>query len=343
MGVGILTTELRKAYPLELFNARKRLSHAINSLSINRADRQENQKRSQILALDGVSLKIEPGQVFGLLGPNGAGKSTLAGILTTRVRATSGGAWIDKFDISKDQVSIKKLIGVVQQQPNLDLALTAREILTFHGAYFSMSSTSSEHRAAELLDEFELSHRADESARGFSGGMKQRLSIARALMHDPQVLFLDEPSTGLDPQTRLRVWEIIRQYNQNGKTVLLSTHNMHEAEELCDCIAIIDHGRVIVTGTPAQLKASITEGHILKVRFSTVSTILTKRLARLYGVTQIRTNAATVDIYCDSDKTLVSDVTAAAAECSVDVRDVQVSEPTLESLFLHYTGRSLRQ
>jgi ABC-2 type transport system ATP-binding protein len=343
MGVGILTTELRKAYPVKALAGSGRVSKIVRYLDIVKKQHVPQKRNSKILALDGVSLRIEPGQVFGLLGPNGAGKSTFAGILTTRIRATSGRAWIDNLDVAKDQVAIKKAIGVVQQHPNLDLALTAREILMFHGAYFCMKPADYKSRSAELLEEFELTDRADHSVRGFSGGMKQRLSIARALMHDPQVLFLDEPSTGLDPQTRLRVWEIIRRYNRNGKTVLLSTHNMHEAEQLCDEIAIIDHGRVIVSGTPKQLKAAMADGHVFKVRFSAVPTDLTARLKRISGVTQVCDNLLDVDIHCQRSEDHLSKIIAASAECAVDVLEVQVSEPTLESLFLHYTGRSLRQ
>src|SRR6266853_5739368 len=158
--------------------------------------------KPEIIALDDVSLAVEPGEIFGLLGPNGAGKSTTIGILTTRVRPTSGEARIGDYDVWRQQVEAKWLIGVVQQRPNLDFALTAREILLFHGAYYGIGSAERARRAATLLERFQLTERANELVRGFSGGMMQRLSIARAMMHDPQVLFLDEPSAGLDPQTR---------------------------------------------------------------------------------------------------------------------------------------------
>src|SRR5208283_669700 len=179
----------------------------------------KKQPKAEIVALDGISLEIAPGEIFGLLGPNGAGKSTTVGVLTTRVRPTGGRAWIGDYDVWAEQVAVKRLIGVVQQSPNLDFSLTAREILLFHGAYFGIDSRE---RAEKLLDRFKLTDRADQMVRGFSGGMMQRLSIARAMMHDPQVLFLDEPSAGLDPQTRLLLWEIIREYNQSGKTILLT-------------------------------------------------------------------------------------------------------------------------
>src|SRR5579871_1606878 len=188
----------------------------------------KTKKTFEIVALDGISLTIRPGEIFGLLGPNGAGKSTTIGILTTRVRPTSGEARIGDFDVWRQQVETKRLIGVVQQRPNLDFSLTAREILLFHGAYYGLDAQERAKRAQMLLERFKLTDRAEQTVRGFSGGMMQRLSIARAMMHDPQVLFLDEPSAGLDPQTKLLLWEIIREYNQTGKTILITTHNMDE-------------------------------------------------------------------------------------------------------------------
>ena len=214
------------------------------------------QPKPQIIALDGVSLEIQPGEIFGLLGPNGAGKSTTVGVLTTRVRPTSGRAWIGRHDVWKEQVVVKHLIGVVPQRPNHDFSLTAREILIFHAAYFGMGYKERNERADSLLEKFKLTDRAHQMVRGFSGGMMQRLSIARAMMHDPQVLFLDEPSAGLDPQTRILLWEIIRDYNREGKTILLTTHYMEEADALCNRLAIVDHGKIIALDSPQQLKAS---------------------------------------------------------------------------------------
>src|SRR5579863_4900110 len=226
MAVGIRTLDLRKVF------------HSAPPIAaggfVMRADaKNSRQPRPQITALDGLSLDVNPGEIFGLLGPNGAGKSTTVGVLTTRVRATSGQAWIGDYEVWKEQVKVKHLIGVVPQRANLDFSLTAREILIFHGAYFGIGSKERIERADSLLEKFKLTDRANQMVRGFSGGMMQRLSIARAMMHDPQVLFLDEPSAGLDPQTRILLWEIIREYHQAGRTVLLTTHNMEEADALC--------------------------------------------------------------------------------------------------------------
>src|SRR5260370_1362000 len=306
----------------------------------------KKQPKAEIVALDGPSLEISAGEIFGLLGPNGADKSTTVGILTTRVRPTNGQAWIGKYDVWAQQVAVKQLIGVVAQRPNLDFSLTAREILLFHGAYFGIDSQKRAERADALLDRFKLRDRADQMVRGFSGGMMQRLSIARAMMHDPQVLFLDEPSAGLDPQTRLLLWEIIREYNQRGKTILLTTHNMEEADALCQRLAIIDHGRNIALGSPTELKASVPGGFLLRLRFGQHAPELLQRLQTLAGVREVRTNkdsANGADVYADRGGSLVSEIANLASGASVELCDVHISEPSLENLFLHHTGRSLRE
>ncbi len=304
------------------------------------------QPKPQVVALDGISLNVIPGEIFCLLGPNGAGKSTTAGILTTRVRPTSGQAWIGDLDVWKNQVAVKRLIGVVAQRPNLDFSLTAREILLFHGAYFGIDSHERGKRAAVLLERFKLTDRADQMVRGFSGGMMQRLSIARAMMHDPQVLFLDEPSSGLDPQTRLLLWEIVREYNQTGKTILLTTHNMEEADALCQRLAIIDHGRVIALGTPHELKASVPGGYLLRLRFGhSLRRMLLQRLQALVRrhAKCAPTEGNGADVYADRGGSLVPEVANAALAAGVELCDVHISEPSLENLFLHHTGRSLRE
>lgn len=308
------------------------------------AGKRNKDAKPQITALDGIDLDVAPGQIFGLLGPNGAGKSTTVGILTTRVRPTSGTAWIGEHDVWRDQTAAKRQIGVVAQRPNLDFSLTAREILLFHGAYFGINSHERSERAKVLLDRFKLTDRADQLVRGFSGGMMQRMSIARAMMHDPQVLFLDEPSVGLDPQTRLLLWEIIREYNEKGRTILLTTHNMEEADTLCQQLAIIDHGRIIAQGTPRELKSAIPGGYLLRLRFEQHSAALLERLATLSGVTEVRASGDTgADLYASRGGSLIPEIVNAAAALGVELSDVHISEPSLENLFLHHTGRSLRE
>ncbi|HEY1263683.1 MAG TPA: ATP-binding cassette domain-containing protein [Terriglobales bacterium] len=336
MAVGLRTQELRKVFS----SAPPSAAGGFIARSEAKGSRQS---KPQITALDGLSLAVQPGEIFGLLGPNGAGKSTTVGVLTTRVRPTSGQAWIGEYDVSTQQAEVKRLIGVVPQRPNPDFSLTAREILTFHGAYFGLSSKLRNQRADALLDKFKLTDRAGQMVRGFSGGMLQRLSIARAMMHDPQILFLDEPSAGLDPQTRILLWEIVREYNQAGKTVLLTTHNMEEADALCRRLVIIDHGRLIALGTPQELKATIPGGYLLRLRFGNQPPGLISRLQSLAGVREVRTtDGVGADVYADRGGSLVPEIAAAAVASGAELHDVHISEPSLETLFLHHTGRSLR-
>jgi len=337
MAVGIRTQDLRKVY-----SSAPPLGSAGGFIA--RADAKDSkQPKAQIAALDGLSLEIHAGEIFGLLGPNGAGKSTTIGVLTTRVRATSGNAWVGDHEVWREQAKVKRLIGVVPQRPNLDFSLTAREILIFHAAYFGIASKERTERADSLLEKFKLTDRAGQMVRGFSGGMMQRLSIARAMMHDPQVLFLDEPSAGLDPQTRILLWEIIREYNQLGKTVLLTTHNMEEADALCQRLAIVDHGRIIALGTPNQLKRSIPGGYVLRLHFGKPTPDLMQRLQSLAGVREVRaSDTVGADVYADRGGSLIPEIAALAVAAGAELSDVHISEPSLENLFLHHTGRSLR-
>jgi ABC-2 type transport system ATP-binding protein len=336
MAVGVRTEDLRKVYS-------SAPPMAAAGIGMRPPDKGPKQPKPQIKALDGLSLQIEPGEIFGLLGPNGAGKSTTIGILTTRVRATSGHAWIGDHEVWQEQAIVKRLIGVVPQRPNHDFSLTAREILIFHAAYFGIPPKEGARRANELLEKFKLTDRADQMVRGFSGGLAQRLSIARAMMHDPDVLFLDEPSAGLDPQTRILLWEIIREYNQLGKTVLLTTHNMEEADALCQRLAIVDHGKMIALGTPGELKRSIPGGFLLRLHFAKQTPALIQRLQSLAGVREVRPlNSTGADVYADRGGSLIPEVASVAVALGAELSDVHISEPSLENLFLHHTGRSLR-
>lgn len=336
MAVGVRTLDLRKIYS-------SAPPMAAGGFVARGSAKGSKQPKPQITALDGLSLEIQPGEIFGLLGPNGAGKSTTVGVLTTRVRPTSGQAWIGQYDVWKEQAEVKHLIGVVPQRPNHDFSLTAREILIFHAAYFGMGHKERNERADSLLEKFKLTDRANQMVRGFSGGMMQRLSIARAMMHDPQVLFLDEPSAGLDPQTRILLWDIIRDYNREGKTILLTTHYMEEADALCHRLAIVDHGKIIALDTPQQLKASIPGGYLLRLRFGNQTSELLKRLQSLAGVREVRSNDGTgTDVYADRGGSLIPEIAAVAVSAGGELSDVHISEPSLENLFLHHTGRSLR-
>ncbi len=349
MAIGIRLENVRKVYDSAPPMAAGIAGFSFTPARSQRAgsglkDRRKGTKdKHQTVALDGISLEIRAGEIFGLLGPNGAGKSTTIGVLTTRVRPTSGRGLIGEFDVWKQQVQAKRLIGVVQQRHNLDFQLSVREILEFHGAYFGQCRAERSRRAFQLLDLFKLSDRADHMVNSLSGGMMQRLSIARAMMHDPEVLFLDEPSAGLDPQTRLMLWEIIRDYSRLGKTLVLTTHYMDEADALCDRIAIIDHGRIIALGTPKELKTSIPGGYLLRLRFDRLTPELVRSLGTLTGVSQVKSSDHTAaDLYTDCGGSLISAIVAAAASEGACLHDVHIAEPSLETLFLHHTGRSLR-
>src|SRR2546430_2514164 len=223
-------------------------------------------KGIEVKALDGVSFEVSEGEFFGLLGPNGAGKTTTIGILTTRVLPTSGVAQIEGIDVARDPVAVKRRIGVVPQVNNLDRSLTAKEILLFHAEYFGVQKHEREQNAQQLLERFELADRADEKITGFSGGMAQRLKIARALMHNPAILFLDEPTTGLDPQSRRAMWDLLTELNSKGQTIFLTTHYMEEADQLCRRIALIGHGKLLALDSPSQLKRSVPGGYLIELQ-----------------------------------------------------------------------------
>jgi len=342
MSVGLRTENLKKVFhtpPPAAAGARP-----VGILATRSRVGPKEKPKDDVVALDGISLEVKPGEIFGLLGPNGAGKSTTVGVLTTRVTPTSGEAFVGEHSVARERTAVKRLIGVVPQRPNLDFGLTAREILTFHGAYFGMGAGERTAIAQSLLDRFKLGDRAEQLLFGFSGGMLQRLSIARAMVHDPQVLFLDEPSAGLDPQTRLLLWEIVREYNARGKTILMTTHNMEEADGLCDRVAIIDHGRLIALGTPEELKRSVPGGYLVRLQFDRAAPDFLDVLRALPGVTEVRPGAgASVDLYADRGGALIPILVNRAQDNGVDILDVHISAPSLENLFLHHTGRSLRE
>src|SRR3954463_2137883 len=210
-------------------------------------------------AVRGVDLRIEAGEVFGFLGPNGAGKSTCVRMLTTLLSITSGSARVAGIDVAAEPDAVRRRIGVARQEAGLDPAQTGRELLILQGRLFAMSPADAARRAGELLELVELEDAADRRIKGYSGGMKRRLDLASALVHQPEILFLDEPTTGLDPASRLTVWDEVRRINRLGTTVFLTTQYLEEADQLCDRLAIIDGGRIVREGTPAQLKQELRE------------------------------------------------------------------------------------
>jgi ABC-2 type transport system ATP-binding protein len=306
--------------------------------------RPKGRKGVEVTALAGISFEVSRGEFFGLLGPNGAGKTTTIGILTTRVVPTGGVGRIEGIDVARDPVAVKRSIGVVPQVNNLDRSLTAREILVFHAEYFGVPRQKREQNANELLQRFELADRADEKVTGFSGGMVQRLKIARALMHDPAILFLDEPTTGLDPQSRRMMWDLLTELNQKGLTVLLTTHYMEEADQLCGRAAIIDHGKLLALDSPAQLKRSVPGGYLVQLQVrGEVSPSFVEALRSLPGVVEVKSEQGQVRVYADHAEGLLANAMHVAADLNVMVTDAHVAEPSLENLFLHLTGRSLRE
>ena len=306
--------------------------------------RPKGRKGVEVKALDGISFEVARGEFFGLLGPNGAGKTTTIGILTTRVVPTGGAAKIEGVDVAQDPVTVKRRIGVVPQVNNLDRSLTAKEILLFHAEYFGVPKQEREQHADDLLKRFELNGRADEKVNGFSGGMVQRLKIARALMHNPAILFLDEPTTGLDPQSRRMLWDLLNELNQKGLTILLATHYMEEADQLCKRAAIVDHGKVLALDSPAQLKRSVPGGYLVELQVrDAISDGFVTSLQSMPGVIEVKPDEKRVRIYADHAEGLLASAMRLAADQNVMITDAHVAEPSLENLFLHLTGRSLRE
>jgi ABC-2 type transport system ATP-binding protein len=298
-----------------------------------------------IRAVDGLDLSVHQGEIFGLLGPNGAGKTTTAGMLTTRVIPTSGKALVGGIDVVAHPVAAKQVIGVVPQTNTLDRSLTVYENLYFHGRFFGMNARTAKAEATMRLDQFRLADRATQPVAALSGGMAQRLMVARAIMHRPTTIFLDEPTAGLDPQSRLALWEVLGELHREGQTILLTTHYMEEADQLCDRLAIIDHGRLLALGTPEELKASTGADTIVTVQaVAEQLDALVDVLGReVPGVQQaLRVDQSVVLQVRGADR-VVPQVFAAAERADVDITDVSVAEPSLETVFINLTGKDLRE
>jgi ABC-2 type transport system ATP-binding protein len=294
-------------------------------------------------AVDNLDLSVGAGEIFGLLGPNGAGKTTTAGMLTTRVVPTGGHAFVGGVDVVAHPALVKQLIGVVSQQNTLDRSLTCWENLYFHGRMFGMGTKRSRAVADELLETFKLSKWAKASVYALSGGMAQRLMVARAIFHRPAVLFLDEPTAGLDPQSRLSLWEVLRELNAAGQTIMLTTHYMEEADQLCHRVAIMDHGRVLALDTPAALKASIGADTIVTVKVSGNESGLPEVLqAALPGASRARPVEGGAEVHVTGTTGLLPKVVAAAEQNNFVLADLSVAEPSLETVFITLTGKELR-
>jgi ABC-2 type transport system ATP-binding protein len=314
--------------------------------------------KSPVNAVDGVSFAVRPGEVFGLLGPNGAGKTTTIGVLTTRVRPTSGSASVGGVDVMAEPVQARSRLAVVPQRSNLDRSLSIRDNLIFHAAYHGVPARDRARRADQLLEQFGLGERAGSKPDFFSGGQSQRVMIARALMHAPQVLFLDEPSTGLDPAARLFVWDRLRELQQSGVTLLLTTHDMDEAAALADRVGVMDHGKLLALDTPAELVRSLPGSSTLDLIAQgddlDAGAPARAALGRLDQVERVEPLAAQpgtdgsssqlrVRLYVAGDAPgVVAPAAAVVAEHGLRLVDVRLGVPTLEDVFIHLTGRVLR-
>jgi ABC-2 type transport system ATP-binding protein len=296
------------------------------------------------LAVDRLDLVVRRGEVLGLLGPNGAGKTTTAGMLTTSVLPTAGGAWVGGVDVVTQAAHARRQIGVVPQRNTLDRSLNVRENLVFHGRYFGMDRKAAGAEADWLLERVSLRQVAADAVDSLSGGMAQRLMIARAIMHRPAVLFLDEPTAGLDPQGRIALHELVRDLHAAGQTIVLITHDMGEADRLSDRIAIIDHGRLLALNTPAALKRSVQADTVVKVTADAEPEALMSLLrGQVPGVRDAHALDDAVVLTVSGDGAVLPTVVAAAARADVTLRDIRIDEPTLETVFIGLTGKELRE
>jgi ABC-2 type transport system ATP-binding protein len=315
-----------------------------DSVAIHTEDLTKVYPGADFTAVDKLNLDVRTGEIFGLLGPNGAGKTTTAGMLTTRVVPTSGKAFISGVDVGAQPALAKQLSGIVSQQNTLDRQLTVWENLYFHGRLFGINAKESRRTADELLEQFQLSKWAKASVYALSGGMAQRLMVARAIFHRPSVLFLDEPTAGLDPQSRLALWDLLGELHDQGQTIMLTTHYMEEADRLCERVAVMDHGRILALDTPSNLKQSIGADTIVTVRTTGDPEKLGELLGKdIEGVTRTRQAGGAVELHVQGGgDRLVPRIVLAAERGGFDLVDVSVAEPTLETVFISLTGKELR-
>ena len=293
-----------------------------------------------VVALD---LHVQAGEIFGLLGPNGAGKTTTVGMLSTRVVPTAGNACVGGVDVVEHPALAKQTMGVVAQSNTLDRSLTVWENLYYHCRYFGAGAAGARARADELLEQFRLHDRAKASVYALSGGMAQRLMVARSIAHRPHILFLDEPTAGLDPQSRLALWEILHELHGVGLTVLLTTHYMEEADHLCDRVAIMDHGHVLALDTPERLKASVEADTVVEVTTDGDPVALAETLGRMPDVVRAEPGEGWARVFFRGSHGIVPRVVAEAEAGGFHVTDLSVSEPTLETVFITLTGKDLRE
>jgi ABC-2 type transport system ATP-binding protein len=294
-------------------------------------------------AVKGITFQVEAGEIFGLLGPNGAGKSTLIRMMTTLIPPTSGTAMVSGFDIARDSDGVRRAIGVIPQAMTSDLELSVEENLIIFAKLYGVPRDKRRRLIDELLEAVELTQWRDKPVRMLSGGMRRRVEIARGLVHEPRVFFLDEPTTGLDPVSRVHVWELLKRVKEQRElTVLITTHYMDEADKLCDRIAIVDHGQLVALGSPLTLKASIPGKNFLEVSFSEVPDAWNTRLASLPHVEEVTSEGHVFRLASGNGPVTTTALMGAAAQAGIAVQSLSVHGTTLDDVFVHYTGSSLR-
>ena len=302
-----------------------------------------SKKFGNFTAVDGVSFSVEHGEIFALLGPNGAGKSTLIRMLTTLIPATSGTAMIYGHDVVKEADAVRRLIGVIPQAMTSDLELSVEENLLIYAKLYGVPRDRRRRLMAELIEAVELTKWKDKPVKNLSGGMRRRVEIARGLVHEPRVFFLDEPTTGLDPVSRVAVWEMLQQLKRTRDlTVFLTTHYMDEADKLCDRIAIVDHGKLVALDSPMKLKASISGTNVLEVSFPTTPAGWEDRLKQLPEVESVSSHDNVFRVATRNGPATTMALLDAAAQISLPVHSLSVQSTTLDDVFVHYTGRQLR-
>jgi ABC-type multidrug transport system ATPase subunit len=298
--------------------------------------------RRSITAVAGLDLNVGQSEFFGLLGPNGAGKSTTIGMLTTMIAPTSGRAFVAGIDVTRNPVEVKRRIGMVSQHNTLDRDLLVAENLEFRGRFFGMSGRDARRRAMELLSMFNLADRHRASSYELSGGQAKRLMICRALVHCPQVLFLDEPTAGLDPQSRLDLWDVLRGMHAEGQTIMLTTHAMEEAQMLCGRIAIVEHGTVLACDTVDALVDSSALDTVITVRYDGPAPDSITALVRRPGITKVEVEGGRVRVFARQADGVLGELVGAGAAAGVQVADASQLKPSLEAAFLTLTGREYR-
>ncbi|MEM3378219.1 MAG: ATP-binding cassette domain-containing protein [Candidatus Bathyarchaeia archaeon] len=296
---------------------------------------------NSLTAVDKLNITVESGEIFGLLGPNGAGKTTTISMLCTILKPTSGTARVNGFDIVKESMQVRKSIGIVFQDPSIDDRMTGRENLFMHANLYGVPPSEQKSRIDRVLKLVELEDRADDLMRTYSGGMRRRLELARGLIHYPKVLFLDEPTIGLDPQTRDHVWKYIRELKEtHDLTIVLTTHYMDEADKLCDRIAIMDYGKIIALDTPAKLKETLA-GDVVIIKANNLE-LLSSLVTEKLGLQNARVINGTVEVTVKNGKSMLPRIVEAATQNNIFVESIALREPNLEDVFLHYTGRTIR-